>query len=86
MSESKLSAWNGKYALNDEVWSAVSPAQKNSIYMQVKNNQSFCMSQNDIGKHFEELLVFPNMDINNKDWIQNDSENGFPSFTTFEVK
>jgi hypothetical protein len=43
------------------------------------------MGETDVGRHFDELLIFENMDISNKDWCENDSDNSFPSFTTFEV-
>jgi hypothetical protein len=38
-----------------------------------------------VARHFEDLLIFESMDINNKDWCENESDNSFPSFTTFEV-
>jgi hypothetical protein len=28
VSETKLSAWNGRFALNDQVWGAVDPQRK----------------------------------------------------------
>jgi hypothetical protein len=41
------------------------------------------MAEVDVGRHFEELLIFESMDISNKDWCENDSDNSIPSFTTF---
>ena len=85
VSESKLSAWNGRWSLGDSVWSDVEPKKKMELYQLMKNNHSFCVGEADIGRHFEELLVFESMDTNNKDWMDNESEKGFPSFMGFTV-
>jgi hypothetical protein len=63
-----MSAWNGKYALNDQVWGSIDPQRKLELYQQIKTNRSFLMGEADVGRHFEELLIFESMDINNKDW------------------
>ena len=55
------------------------------MYRHLKTNQSFLISEADIGRHFEELLVFESMDINNKDWCDHESTNNFPSFTSITV-
>jgi hypothetical protein len=58
VSESKVSAWNGRFSLNDAVWQRLPLQKKNDLYLQIKNNRSFCINERDITKHFDELLIF----------------------------
>jgi hypothetical protein len=53
VSESKVSAWNGRFSLNDEVWGKVSAFNKMKLYQQMQANRSFLIGETDIAKHFE---------------------------------
>lgn len=53
ISENKVSAWNGRYSLNDSVWDKVAVDKKLSIYKQMKDNRSLVISEADIAKHFD---------------------------------
>lgn len=48
-------------------------------------NKSFFVSSNDVPRIFDHLIAFDGTDILNKEWIQQESETLYPSFSTFEV-
>ena len=62
------------------------PQTKSHIFNQFKKNKSFCISEQDIPKIFQELMIFEDTSTSNKDWIQSASETDVPAFVRFSLE
>ena len=86
VSENKLSAWNGKFSINDPIWEKVNSDTRSRINASLKTNHSFCMSASDVTKIFEDVRIFENNFSMNKDWVSGLSKNGVPALAHFDLK
>lgn len=85
LSENKMSAWNGKFNMIDNVWKEVKEEQKIKLFKRMNANQSFCMPISEISKIFSSLVVFKNTDAYNKEWFEYFSEKNCLQASMFEL-
>ena len=72
--------------MTDPEWKKAPKKEKDSIFKSMQEHHSFCIPDFEINRVFEEMLLNIDRETLNKDWLENFSENAYPSFSKFVIQ